>query len=250
MPDLWAGILAIDGLWWIVAIAFLAGVVRGFSGFGTAMIYLPVAGQFLEPVWALLTLVFMDILGPLPLVRKVWPVAHKRDLTRLIFASMLIMPIGIAVLIAVDPDIFRYAVSLIALGLVTALISGLRYHGPVSPPLVYGIGGVSGFLGGSAGLPGPPVILFYMASPHRAEVIRANTLLFLLSYDVLIITMFGAKGMISAVPLVLGLLLSIPNMLGSVIGGFIFRPGYEKTYRMVAYVIIALSAASGLPFWS
>ena len=45
-----------------------AGLVRGFSGFGTAMIYLPVASQFLTPFEALITLMVMDFFGPLPLV--------------------------------------------------------------------------------------------------------------------------------------------------------------------------------------
>ena len=35
-----------DGFYWIFTAALVAGVVRGFSGFGSAMVFLPVAGQF------------------------------------------------------------------------------------------------------------------------------------------------------------------------------------------------------------
>ena len=39
-------LFAFDGFYWILTAAFVAGVVRGFSGFGSAMVFLPLAGQF------------------------------------------------------------------------------------------------------------------------------------------------------------------------------------------------------------
>ncbi len=47
--DIFAGVIASEGFWMLVAVATVAGLVRGFSGFGTAMVYLPVAGQILTP---------------------------------------------------------------------------------------------------------------------------------------------------------------------------------------------------------
>lgn len=250
MPDLWGQVLGIEGLPWIIGITFVAGIVRGFSGFGTAMVYLPVAGQFLPPVWAIVTLALMDLFGPLPNVRKAWAVAHRRDLMRLTGASVLTLPIGLALLVAIDPTIFRYAISGLALIVLVILISGFRYRGEVSRPMIYGVGATSGILGGIAGMPGPPIILFYMASPHGPEVVRANMMLFLLGYSVLVVGLLGGQGHATGVPLVLGLLLAIPNLLGNVVGGRIFNPAHETVYRFVAYAIIAISAISGLPFWS
>ena len=42
-----SSLYATDGFYWILTAAFVAGVVRGFSGFGSAMVFLHVAGQFL-----------------------------------------------------------------------------------------------------------------------------------------------------------------------------------------------------------
>ncbi|WP_435141613.1 TSUP family transporter [Pseudopelagicola sp. nBUS_19] len=248
MPDIWNGVLAIEGLFWIVGITFVAGMVRGFSGFGTAMIYLPVAGQFLPPVWAVATLAVMDLLGPLPNVPKAIKDAKKADLKRLFGGALLLMPLGIVVLRVADPDVFRCLVSLVALVLLSTLIFGLRYSGKVYPKMVYGIGGVSGFLGGAAGMPGPPVIFFYIATPHRPAVIRANTTLFLLGFDVILITLLALQSMIGIMPLALGVFLTAPNLVGNVVGAAVFRPGHEKSYRAVAYAIIGASAISGIPF--
>ena len=250
MPETLAGLLAMEGLGWIAAATFMAGLVRGFAGFGTAMIYLPVATQFLPPFWALTTLVLMDIGGPLPNLRGAWAVVNRRDLGLLLAGAALAMPLGLWALSLLDPEFFRWAVSLLALSMLAILITGLRYRGSVNAPMVAGTGFVGGFLGGVAGVPGPPVILFYMARPLAAAVIRATTLLYLFGYDLLMIGYLSGMGRMEALPAVLGLALTLPNLLGNWLGGRMFVPGYERLYRAVAYTVILASALSGLPVWS
>lgn len=249
MPDALAAALAMPGLGWLIAAVAMAGVVRGFSGFGTAMIYLPVAAQIIPPVWAIVTLVVFDIFGPLPNLRVAWRDAQRADLARLVTGALVLLPVGLLLLLAIRSEIFRYAVSLMSLALLFCLLLGLRWRGPVRPPLVYATGGLSGFLGGVAGLPGPPVILLYMASPHGASVIRANTMLYLFFFDFLFLGLIATQGQLSWTVVVLGLMLAVPNLLGNLAGAAIFRPGKERLYRAVAYGIIAISALSGLPIW-
>ncbi|WP_428545998.1 TSUP family transporter [Profundibacter sp.] len=166
--------VAIDGFWLLVTAAAVAGLVRGFSGFGTAMVYLPVAGQILTPFQALTTLMVMDLIGPLPNIPAAIRTGHKRDILRLSASTLVALPLGVLVLGLIAPEVFRYGVSLISLLLLVLLMAGVRYHGTLRPPMVYGTGAVGGFLAGSVGLPGPPVIMLYMASPNPSEVIRAN----------------------------------------------------------------------------
>lgn len=249
MPDALATALALPGLWMLIGAVFVAGLVRGFSGFGTALIYLPVAAQVLSPVWAIATLVIFDILGPASIAPRAIRDAHLPDLGRLFASTLIGLPLGLAVLFAVSPEVFRYAVSVIALAMLVCLVLGLRYRGRLTPGLIYGTGGLAGFFGGAAGVPGPPVILVYLASPHPAQVVRANTLLYLLGYDTMLLTIFLLTGRLEAVPVWVGVLLTIPNALGNFCGAALFRPGYERIYRGVAYAIIAAAALSGLPIW-
>ena len=93
----------------------MAGVVRGFSGFGSAMIFLPVAGQFMPPVSALTVLTVMDVFGPLLAVPKAFKEARKPDLARLLSAMILVFPFALWLLTRSDPAIFRYLVSAMAL---------------------------------------------------------------------------------------------------------------------------------------
>ena len=249
-PDALTQALALEGLAWVALAAFVAGIVRGFAGFGTAMIYLPIAAQVMPPLWAIVTLAGMDIIAPSVHIPAALRNGHKRDLARLMIGVVLMMPVGLFVLTRTDPSVFRYLVSILSIAMLAVLLSGFRYRGAVTKPMVYGIGGAGGFLGGAAGLPGPPVILFYMASPHGPSVIRANTSAYLFFYDILLVLVLLILGRFDPAPFVLGLLLSIPAMAGNLLGGWLFHPRYERLYRGVAYLIIASAAVSGLPFLS
>jgi uncharacterized membrane protein YfcA len=237
------------GLGILILAAVVAGLVRGFAGFGTAMVYIPIASQVVSPIWALATMVVMDVIGPLPNAPRAIRDGHPRDVLRLTIGLIVAMPLGVLVLDAMAPEMFRYAVSFTALALLALLIAGYRYTGELTRPIIFGTGGLGGFLGGCTGLAGPPVIMLYMASKHPASVVRANITLYLILADVLMLILFSIWGMITLTPLILGAALIIPYMLANIAGAALFRPELEVTYRRVAYVIIAFSALSGLPIW-
>ena len=249
MPDLFSILSGVEGLEWIIAACFLSGIVRGFAGFGTAMIFLPVVTRFVDPVAAITTLALMDIVGPLPNVPGAWRAADKPDLRRLCTGMVLAMPVGLFILQFIAPESFRLAVSLLSLAMLAVLISGMKYRGPVTPALTTTVGAVGGFMGGLAGLPGPPVILFYMARPLAAVSIRAVNMLYLLIYDLVLIAVLAVFGRLALEAVVLGLVLVGPGLLGNMLGGRLCIPGYERMYRWAAYGIIAVSALSGLPIW-
>ncbi|CUH76694.1 sulfite exporter TauE/SafE family protein [Tropicibacter naphthalenivorans] len=248
MPEIWSSLSPV-GLGWIALAAFVGGLVRGFSGFGTALVFLPVTAQFLPPFAAIICLTSMDILGPLPLLRRAWGQAARPDLLRLSLAMGLALPLGLWVLGQVSPDIYRTAISLLSLAMLGILSLGLRYQGDIRPRAVLGIGGAAGFLGGVAGLPGPPVILFYMARPLPTTVIRATILLFLFVFDVVILGWMGVFGRLELAWVALGLAMAAPAIAGNWLGGRLFDPEKERLYRGVAYGLIAVSALSGLPIW-
>ena len=249
MPEFLQPLLATPGLIWLVTGAGLAGIVRGFSGFGTAMIYLPIAGQLLSPFEALTTLIVMDMIGPIPNVPRAIREGHPKDVVRLGLGALLAVPVGVWVLSLVAPEVFRYGVSFVAMTLLVLLVMGVRYSGVLGRPMIFTTGALGGFLAGSVGLPGPPVIMLYMASTHPARVIRANTMLYLLLTDAIMLVVLALFGHLVFSAVGLGLLLALPYLLGNLTGAAIFRPEAEAIYRRVAYVIIGISAIHGLPIW-
>lgn len=236
-----------EGLWFLVVGAVIGGLVRGFSGFGTAMVFLPVAAQVVPPFEALTILIVMDLIGPVPNIRRALRDGHPADVMRLSVGAVLALPLGVLVLSLIPPEAFRYAVSLLSLGLLVALLGGIRVHGTLTRPMIFGTGGLSGFLAGSAGLAGPPVVLLYMASLHPVQVIRANIMLFLILTDVMLLAVFWLNGYLVATAAVTGAILTLPYLLANMAGAAIFAPNREGIYRAAAYTIIAGSAIRGLP---
>jgi hypothetical protein len=98
-------------------------------------------------------------------------------------------------------------------------------------------------------LAGPPVILLYVASTSVASAIRANTLLFLLISDIVLMAAMWIFGHLIKDAILVGLFLTIPYLLANIVGAAIFRPEYEKLYRSVAYALIAASAFASMPFF-
>ena len=249
MPEALSAALAFDGLGWLIAGTIFAGLARGFSGFGTALIFMPVAGQLMPPIWALTALVIMDVFGPIPNLPRAKRDGDMKEVAVLTVAMALTLPLGLMVLASLRPELFRYAVSILALLVPVLLLAGLRYRGRLNLPVLAGTGGLSGFLGGVVGVPGPPVILLYLASTRRAAQVRANILIYLFAFDIILIALLALQDRLEAVPVIIGLILAPPVILANMVGAAIFRPEKERLYRAAAYLMIAAAAISGLPLW-
>ena len=72
MPDILAQALATPGLFWLMVAISVAGIVRGFTGFGTALIFVPVAGIFLEPERVIGVITVTGIFSAAALVPRAW----------------------------------------------------------------------------------------------------------------------------------------------------------------------------------
>ena len=241
--------LGTPGLWGLIFAAFLASVVRGFSGFGTGMIYIPIASRFVDPIEAIATMAVLDFFAPMPLIRPSLRIADRSDLLLLSVGLVLLLPVGLYVLVRLPPDGFGWIVSLFILAIVAAMMSGWRYQGKLNRPTLLGIGGVAGFTGGFLGLPGPPAILTYMASSKPVATIRANLLLFLFLSDVVLLGILTLRGDLTSSLIGIGLILAAPAILGVLVGSRIFNPDHETTYRRVAYGIIIVSALFAMPLF-
>jgi len=249
MPEAFAGVFDVDGLLWLFLAVVVAGLVRGFAGFGSGMIIVAVASSFLSPVSAVIFMMMAELLGPLPNLPSAWREGKPRDVGRLMLGATLAMPVGIYCLANMSADFFGWLVSACVLFLLFALMTGWRYKGVLTGKLTVATGALGGFMSGFAGIPGPPVIMLYMSSRLPISVIRANFLLYLLAIDVVMIAIFWGSGLFIWEMAVLGLIAGVPNVIANMIGARLFDPHAEGLFRRVAYMIIATSALLGLPLW-
>ena len=241
--------LALPGLPWLVLAAALAGLVRGFSGFGSGLVYMPIAGAVLPPAQAVAVLVLMDLIGPLANIPGAWRTGAPREIGLLALGMLGGLPLGLAALLAVPPEVFRWGVSLMALATVAALVSGWRWRGARGRGTTAAAGFLSGIVGGATALPGPPVILYYMASPMPVAQVRANLTMVLVMVDLALTALLAATGQLSLTFALVSALLLVPFSLANALGSALFRPERAAAYKALSWSLIAVSALAGLPLW-
>ena len=249
MPEAIPAALALPGVHWVVLVSLLAGLVYGFAGFGSALIFMPVATRLLPPEVAIGAFSLSALASLFTVVPGAWAVANRPAAVRMIAAAVLATPLGILLLRVADTDAIRLGISFIVLVTLVALMSGWRMRAAPGPVSQAGIGAASGITGGATGLNGPVVILFNMGAGMAAAQVRANTAVFLTISSLTFLPQLWAQGMLSSSTLVLGLLLLPAYGLGTWMGTRVFRPGLERVYRAVAYAIIAAAGLAGLPIW-
>lgn len=249
MPDALSGVLALDGLVWLLGVTALAGVIYGFAGFGSALIFMPLATIWLEPAFAIAAFSLSAVVSLFTVVPRAWGVADKPATFTMIGAAFLSAPLGIYLLRMLDVDLIRTAVAGTVLGTLAALMAGWRYATRPGFAARAGVGAATGILGGLTGLMGPIVILFNLGAGNRADVMRANTLLFLTIITILVLPQMAFQGMLSVSALWLGVLMMPVYAIGTRCGQALFDPAYDVLYRRVAYGIIALAGVMGLPVW-
>ncbi len=210
---------------------------------------MPVAAMFLPLAEAIALMMIAGMFTWPLIVPRALREADRRQVAVLALAAIATAPLGVWLLGWADRDALRWTIAIAAAVTLAALVSGWRYHGRVGVPGLALIGATAGVLGGTTGLTGPPVILFYLASTLGAAAVRANTILFLVLLDIGVVANLGLQGRIELAVLPTAALLAVPYGGGVAIGQGLFHPRHEIAFRRLAYLVIAAAILTGLPLF-
>jgi uncharacterized membrane protein YfcA len=231
----------------ICAIAFVSATARGFSGFGSALIFMPLASSVAAPRLVAVLLLVIDFVAAAPLLPKAWQKAD-REATAIIAAGALIgVPIGTYLLSRLDPVTTRWIISGFVLALLLLLLSGWRYRGKDHVALSVGIGALSGFCSGLAQTGGPPIVGYWLGRPIASALARANILVFFGASDFFAVVSYAASGLITLDALKFALVVGPVYALGIKFGTSLFGRASETLFRAICYALIALAVIFGLP---
>jgi hypothetical protein len=159
-------------------IAFVSGLARGFSGFGSALIFMPLASSIAAPRLVAALLLIIDFVGAAPLLPNAWREADRKATAIIVLGALIGVPIGTYLLTELDSVTTRWIISVFVAALLALLLSGWRYRGKDHVTLSMGIGALSGFCSGLAQTGGPPIVGYWLGRPVASAVARANILLF------------------------------------------------------------------------
>ena len=215
----------------------IAGLMRGYAGFGTAVILSPIYSTLWGPRAGVPVMLLMELLVSLQLLPRAIGDADRRVVLPLGAAATLATPVGAWALLNADSDLLRRSIGALVLVFGLLLLSGWRYHGTRPLGLNLAVGAASGLLKGATGMSGPPVILYLLAGTEEARRHRANLILFFALIAVVSVVVPALGGLIG-VPVLLRTALLLPVLLVSVhIGARLFHVVPVRWYRRFALVV-------------
>lgn len=227
--------------------AFIAGLARGFSGFGAALIFMPLAGSVVGPRVAAPLLLIIDAATAIGLIPTAWRRSDRRGVGIMALGAAIGAPLGTWALALLDPLTIRWIIVLIVALLLTLLVSGWRYHGRPSMLLTMGIGAISGLFTGTAQMGGPPVVAYWLGGSVPSPIVRANIVLYFAISTVLTIVSYLVCHLFTPFVLAMSLATGPLYGLGLYLGSCFFARAGEATFRYVCYGLIAGAAILSLP---
>jgi uncharacterized membrane protein YfcA len=229
---------------------FLAGIVRGYSGFGFSLLVITSLSLLMAPATFIPAIFMLEIAASLHLLPGIWKDIHWRSLAPLIIGCAIGTPLGVWLLANVPAPPMQVALALFVLSAVWFLWRGFALKTMPGTAASGAVGTASGLANGAFGIGGPPAILFYFASPAGNAAGRASLIAYFLMTDLIGLAFLSREALVTWDTLYLALIFLPPLIVGNWIGARGFKSADPTTFRkwvlMLLAVLAVLSAAKGI----
>ena len=240
-PD-YAGTLVL-----LLAVTLAASLARGFSGFGAALIFIPLASALLGPKVAVPLLLVTDGVMAAGMIPNAIRKADRREVLTMAVGALVGIPAGTWFLTSLDPLTLRWGIVAVAAVMLALLLSGWRYTGRPKPPLTVLVGLISGFFSGAAQVGGPPVVAYWLGGTIPAATVRANIVFFFAVTSVIGGIGYVWNSLITAQTLLLALIIAPIYGFGTWSGSRMFGLASDQTFRRICLSMIALATVVSMP---
>jgi uncharacterized membrane protein YfcA len=221
-------------------IIFTASVVRGFTGFGLALVAVPLI-QFLMPVTDTAVFIAMiNLVFSLLYYRRSSRVINGQPLGAMALWTGAGVAIGALVLKYINPAFIQLGWGILIVFIVFALYRGVDFHIRSDRTALTLSGLLGGLLSGATGITGPPVavILSSIKTPkEKFNAIISVFILFAVSYALLF---YLISGLVRKETLLLALC-SVPALLaGLYTGDRLVARISQSTFTNIVYVVLVI----------
>lgn len=230
---------------------FVGGFLRGFVGFGSALVIVPVLALIFTPKMAVIMHAIMD----LPSIVQLLPTATRHCARRTVLPMIVSLlggiPVGVYFLSTIDVEPMRIIISVLVLIMVGLLALNTRivFATGVKASVTGGV--IGGILQGMAGVGGPPIVALLLSRREDPDTTRGNVVVMMSCLIFSAILVLWAFGLVTPRSLILGGLSAPIYLFAAYLGSLFFKTGGSGLYRTVALLILALTAISTLvlSFW-
>ena len=221
---------------------FAAAIVRGFAGFGFSLLAITAISLVLPPVVVVPSIFLMEIAASVHLLPSVWREVHWRAIGLLLLGCLLATPLGVWLLATTPVAPMQIALGGVVLVAAILLLRGYALRSMPGRTTTVATGAASGLLNGAFGIGGPPVILFFFASPAGMAAGRASVIAYFLGTDLIALGFMLRQGLIGTPQLWLALAFLPALLAGNWLGAKGFRGIEPEAFRRWILWILMLLA--------
>lgn len=231
---------------WVFFAVFLAAFVRSFAGFGFALLLVPALLMNLSPQVVVPLIILLD----LPISLILWPkIRNDVDWGSLKWILPLalvgVLP-GLLILEKLPAAPLKIAIAIFALLFTLVLASGFRLKKQPNVFISSLAGALSGFLGASTGMAGPPIIFFYFVSPKENAESRASLMAYFLILGIFTLILLFFRNQISIEILNLWIKMVPMVFIGTWLGNKMYSKVSPDSFRKFIFLLLTLIASSTL----
>lgn len=234
---------------WVVVIVALAAVltaavIRGYSGFGFAMVAVTGMSLVMPPALVVPVVLLLEVVASIQLLPQVWRDIGWVSLRCLFAGSVAAIPLGVFLLASLPETPMRVGISILVLATAILLARGFALKRMPGCKFTLWVGVLCGVFNGAAAIGGPPAILFYLSSPAGVKVSRASIIVYFLGIDLVTLAMAAYRQLVTVQTLYLAAACLIPLIAGIALGSRVFQRIDQALFRRnVLYLLIALASA-------
>jgi len=228
------------------AVILLAYLVRGVSGFGSALVAVPLLAHFLPLTFVVPWVVVMDTLAALLLASSGQRSGHVRwdEIGWLLPAVLLGIVTGILLLVNLDPEPLLVALGLFVAGFGVRHLLGLHGERRVSRWWALPAGILGGGIGALFATGGPPMVIYLTHRLHDKSELRATLSGLFLIDGALRVAALLMAGLLLQPQMGWYLLAGVPLMLAGLTLGHHIHLSLGR--RQMAVAVALLLIGSGL----
>lgn len=222
----------------------LAALAQALTGFGSALVAVPLLALVVAPVTAVVAATMVGLLLSSFAGYREREHVERRVAGRLVLAGVLGLPVGLLVLARVDE---RGLKALISVGLlVFVVLLAARVRLPTGSRTQYGVGVLSGALLTSTGMNGPPIVLALHGLQLPPRRFRATLQVVFAGQDLLAIVGFAVLGLLDLRVVVAVVAGAAGLPLGWWLGDRLFGLLSPERFRVLVLTMLAATAATSL----
>lgn len=230
----------------LMLVGALAGVIRGLTGFGAALVTVPGLTLFMAPEQAVATNLLALTATNAALLHGARKEADYRTVGLFMLACVPALPLGVHLLTALPAEVLTNAIG-ISVIVASLLLARPRFRlASAGVPLKLAAGGASGVMGGAVGMAGPPVILLLLALPIPPAVARASLILFFTLQNMVLLAILLWAGLVDAQTGVWAVIVGLPLVLAGRVGELLFRRGWSNHFRPIAIGVLVLTGIAAI----